>query len=499
MARRAAVSIIMAHYRREELLYRTLWGYRHTHTAEELDDVEFVIVDDDGGRSKTFWKVIRYHSRALKITAASMDEGTHNTSGPMNYGIKLATGGLFVLTNPENIPVVPSFIPRLRDLMNGRPNRYLSGACYSLDKNDTDQFAAPIESAQEFVAAISRIQVHERRFGNNGVHSGWRQHSKHFPGRLFFLAALFKKPLFKMRGFDEDYMKGQAREDVDFVHRIKRMKDMRFFHTDKLVVFHQYHFGPGCHKLLPERKEKVSINFATFKEKKDLPTSVRNESREWGVFKSAGRVEAWYEAEQLWERQEIELKGVGSNTEKYWDDLYKESKNTGCDLAELEKQGVLYRRVADEVTPGKVLDVACGLGPLLHVLGDEVDYHGIDFSEVALKQLAKEHVGLDGRLTKGDCTKLPYDSNHFDTVVLCEILEHLDDTDNTKALAEAWRVLKPGGKIIATVPCGNLSRHVSHLRYYYSYDANRILEPYDKSAESEFVVSWLLLKGTKHE
>jgi len=288
------ISVIMAHYRREELLYKTLWGYVHVHTPEELKDVEFVIVDDDGGRSKTLDKVVKLHRRRLKITTASMDEGTHNPSGPMNFGLRLAVGDLFVLTNPENIPATPHLLTKLKAYMDGHPNRYLSGACYSMDERDSSKFDLDIDSREKFMKSLKSVELKSRKFGNNGSHSGWRQHTKYFPGRLYFLAAMWKEPLFKMRGFDEDYMMGQSRDDVDLVWRARRMK-MEFLATNELAVLHQFHFGPGCHKLKADRREKVSINFATFNRKKNLRSPVRNLDREWGQPKSGKWVDRWGE------------------------------------------------------------------------------------------------------------------------------------------------------------------------------------------------------------
>ncbi len=49
-----------------------------------------------------------------------------------------------------------------------------------------------------------------------------------------------------------------------------------------------------------------------------------------------------------------------------------------------------------------------------------------------------------------DATQIPAESNTFDTVLLCEILEHIEYPE--QALAEAFRVLKPQGCCIITVP-----------------------------------------------
>ena len=48
----------------------------------------------------------------------------------------------------------------------------------------------------------------------------------------------------------------------------------------------------------------------------------------------------------------------------------------------------------------------------------------------------------------GDATDLPFDDNSYDTVVLGEVLEHLDDPG--KAFAEAFRVSR--GRVVISLP-----------------------------------------------
>lgn len=50
----------------------------------------------------------------------------------------------------------------------------------------------------------------------------------------------------------------------------------------------------------------------------------------------------------------------------------------------------------------------------------------------------------------GDATAIPVESTTFDTAILCEVLEHLEHPES--AIAEAFRILKPGGSCIITVP-----------------------------------------------
>ncbi len=51
---------------------------------------------------------------------------------------------------------------------------------------------------------------------------------------------------------------------------------------------------------------------------------------------------------------------------------------------------------------------------------------------------------------RGDATALPFDDATFDVVITSEVLEHIPD--DTGALAELTRVLRPGGVLAATVP-----------------------------------------------
>ena len=53
-------------------------------------------------------------------------------------------------------------------------------------------------------------------------------------------------------------------------------------------------------------------------------------------------------------------------------------------------------------------------------------------------------------VVRGDATRLPFDDDTFDCIVTSEVLEHIQD--DTSALREFVRVLRPGGTLAATVP-----------------------------------------------
>jgi SAM-dependent methyltransferase len=74
-------------------------------------------------------------------------------------------------------------------------------------------------------------------------------------------------------------------------------------------------------------------------------------------------------------------------------------------------------------------------------------YAGVDVSENAV-HLARAN-GLEVRHIEG-ADNLPFPDSSFDVVVCIEVLEHLFAPE--AAAAEMLRVLRPGGKLIATVP-----------------------------------------------
>lgn len=50
----------------------------------------------------------------------------------------------------------------------------------------------------------------------------------------------------------------------------------------------------------------------------------------------------------------------------------------------------------------------------------------------------------------GTATELPFDSGSFDTVLMLQTLEHVEEP--LVALSEAYRVLRPNGLLVVTTP-----------------------------------------------
>jgi SAM-dependent methyltransferase len=119
------------------------------------------------------------------------------------------------------------------------------------------------------------------------------------------------------------------------------------------------------------------------------------------------------------------------------------------------------------LSPGSlVLDLGCGDGRHARAtrLMRGVATVAVDISETEVRATAKSLHEMETEAAvfpaagdagpwlavRGDCYRLPFDDEIFDCVIAAEILEHLRDDD--RALAEIYRVLKPGGEIVVSVP-----------------------------------------------
>jgi len=95
-----------------------------------------------------------------------------------------------------------------------------------------------------------------------------------------------------------------------------------------------------------------------------------------------------------------------------------------------------------------ILDVGCANGAILSPLKDSFEIHGLDISEVLVKEALQS--GLKAQVADLESRPIPYESDTFDAVLCSEVIEHFVDTD--WVLFEINRVLKPGGVFVLTFP-----------------------------------------------
>ena len=101
-----------------------------------------------------------------------------------------------------------------------------------------------------------------------------------------------------------------------------------------------------------------------------------------------------------------------------------------------------------------VLDVGCGTGTLALMakvqVGERGKVYGIDAApemiEVAQEKATRQRCDVDFR--QGVIEALPFEDDMFDVVLSSMMIHHLPDDLKRRGLAEVYRVLKPGGRLL---------------------------------------------------
>ena len=118
-------------------------------------------------------------------------------------------------------------------------------------------------------------------------------------------------------------------------------------------------------------------------------------------------------------------------------------------------EGFFYRekmraihRVAPDVAARSVLEVGGGRSGLARLLYPAAHVTTIDMDPEHAS--APVHRDPLARFLVADATDLPFPDASFDVVTMLDVLEHIPD--DRAAASEAWRVLKPGGHLLASSP-----------------------------------------------
>lgn len=124
----------------------------------------------------------------------------------------------------------------------------------------------------------------------------------------------------------------------------------------------------------------------------------------------------------------------------------------------------------------KILDIGFGTGETMTYLKKilpKPDLYGVDTSPVAVR-FAKSRGHKNAQ--KGSATKLPYKARTFDTTLVLDVIEHIED--DQQVINEMFRVLKPGGEAIITVPALPFiwSKHDSGQGHKRRYTRRRLVK-----------------------
>jgi SAM-dependent methyltransferase len=102
-------------------------------------------------------------------------------------------------------------------------------------------------------------------------------------------------------------------------------------------------------------------------------------------------------------------------------------------------------------TEGSLLEIGCGEGGNLFHLGARAGWVGIDFAHRKLTHASARFP--DSAFACCDAGNLPFGSGSFDSVLIRDVLHHVPDRQ--QVVAEAARVLRPGGVLAVIEPNRN--------------------------------------------
>ena len=132
------------------------------------------------------------------------------------------------------------------------------------------------------------------------------------------------------------------------------------------------------------------------------------------------------------------------------DDVVPED-TTGAETLRLHVER--YDFAARHVRPGRLLDIACGVGYGTRILTDAADGRtrglGLDISNAAISHANERYANEVTRYLCADAMDFESDEG-FDTIVSIETLEHLPEP--LRFVEHVAALLNPGGLFIASVP-----------------------------------------------
>jgi SAM-dependent methyltransferase len=178
---------------------------------------------------------------------------------------------------------------------------------------------------------------------------------------------------------------------------------------------------------------------------------------------------------------------------RFWDYYSSNPQMADSYFAKMVGRSLL-KFVGKRIKIGTAVDIGCGPGDLIGMLiAAGHPTYGVDSSPASL---AKVHDRFSGQTNfrgavTNDRGKFDLPNEAADSAFMLEVVEHMDDAALRGALAEAHRILKPGGHLVLTTPndenleasrvmcpeCGSIFHRVQHVRAWSADSLRMAVEP----------------------
>jgi GT2 family glycosyltransferase len=211
----------MAYYNRKRQFINTLESIAQS----SIKDIELILVDDASYPEERVDDLVDKYPFMRIVRVDRKDKWYVCNCMPTNRGIAEAKGDIIVLQNPEcaHVGDVLKYIQE-----NVTDDNFLSISTYAFNHNWLGRCKDIIKNPYVFP---------QQRFTRD---IGWYNHPVYRPVYFHFCAALTRKNMTLLGGFDERYAMGIARDDVEFIDRVDRLGLKKDIPT-KVCVVHQWH------------------------------------------------------------------------------------------------------------------------------------------------------------------------------------------------------------------------------------------------------------------
>lgn len=128
----------------------------------------------------------------------------------------------------------------------------------------------------------------------------------------------------------------------------------------------------------------------------------------------------------------------------------------------------------------KILDAGCGDGCFIYNYNLKANQnknglYGLDYSAKAINFAKIYNPTAEFKIAPLENTG--YSENYFDLIVCIETLEHFLPEDLPKVIKEIYKILKPAGKFIITVPSDKIPLGKGHYQHFNYQKLENLLTP----------------------